>query len=143
MRHVTAYLTAENPKYTILPLRADNARMYQLLHDAERFVLYPDRQIKMTQMVDRKTYYSERGVRISGITLPDAIQLARMYGQESIVVEEIGLINVNTLTYNPIVGKHFGEDAYNQNIFVLVEGMPAVSFEIDFETTKRLPLGRD
>jgi hypothetical protein len=140
MKTVTAYISAENPRYQILPLRADNARMYQLLHDLSKVVVYPNRQIRLGQFVDRKTGYAEKSFRVAGIPLSEVIRLARIYGQESVVIEELGLLNANTLTYHPILEKYTGEEAYQREAFVLLEGMPAVSFKIDFKTTKRLEL---
>jgi hypothetical protein len=136
MKTVTVYITAENPHYNRLPLRMNNARMYQLLHDLRRLV--PFDKIQAGQFFDIPSGYTEHCYRASGIRLEDAIQLARFYGQESIVVEGLGLLNVNTLQYNPIKRKWVGAAALKRPMYTVLEGRAAVSFE--FDTTKQLRL---
>jgi hypothetical protein len=42
------------------------------------------------------------------------------------------------MTYNPIIKKYTGDEAYHRQAFTLIEGAPAVAYDIDFNTTRQL-----
>jgi len=132
----TIYISGENPKWHPTALRQNNALMYELLEELRRMV--PDKNIRLCQFFDRKTGYAEKSYRVIGIDLKDAVRLAKEYGQESIFIENKGLLHVSTMTLNPVTHKHIGEGAWRSSSFNLIEGMKAVSHEIDYTKERKI-----
>jgi hypothetical protein len=136
----TVFISAENPHHKLLPLRQNNALMYELLEELRRIV--PDKNIRLAQWFSRangyRNGYQEKLYRISGINIKDAVRLAHEYEQDNIYIEGKGALNVNSMTLNPIVREHIGEAAYRRPTFILIEGMKALSAEIDFDRSRSL-----
>lgn len=121
----------------MLPLRANDARMYELFHDLEMRLPYPKRQVRRVEFIDRTSSYSEKSFKVTGLSVKEAIQLAKAWGQKSIIIEGLGLLDIKTLTYHPILKKYEGEAAYHRPMFSIVEGEPMVAFDFDFKRKLR------
>lgn len=134
---VTVFISGENPNYTQMSLRQNNALMYELLEELRRVV--PDKNIRLCQFFDRSSGYHEKSFRITGINIKDAIRLGKSYGQESIFIENKGLLHLSTMMLEPITKKHIGEGAYRSKAFNLIEGMKAISHDIDPSKERPFP----
>ena len=134
---VRAFISAENPDYKKLPMRANNARMYQLEHDLE---VAGAKHVRSARFVDTSNGYTENSF-VADLPLSEAIRLGQAYQQESILVDGMGILNLHTFKVNPITAKHTGKSAERRTAFsVIFDGHEPkfVAYDIDFAKSRRL-----
>jgi len=132
----TVFISAENPLFRQQPLRWNNAQMNMLLHDLRERV--PDKNIKLVQFIDMKTGYSEESFKVTGVSIPDMIFLARYYKQKGFIIDGKGSLDIDTMMLNPQIKKYTGVAAYKMakqtgGVVSFVEGGHAVTYVLDFE----------
>jgi len=130
MNYVETFISAENPKYQVLGEIENKERMEMLLEDIQRVV--PSSRVRFTMFTDKSSGYTERGFAVIDLPLDSAIRLGRKYGQESILVSNLGLLNLKSLSINPVKKILYGEDALARTAFTKYAGGGAVSYDLDF-----------
>lgn len=133
----SVFISAENPDYKTIPMRANTARMYQLYHDLQTVGA---RNIRKAKFIDKTTGYSENSFH-ADLPLEQAIRLGKIWGQQSILVEGLGVLNLKNMRVNRITDTARGRAAEKRAAFSIIFGDRTprlVSYGIDFKHSKRL-----
>jgi len=102
--------------------------------------LVTDRNIRSATFVDkRRPSYSENWFRVVGLGLEDVIRLGRKYGQESVHIDGVGSLDVDSLIVTPEIARHHGKDATEKQVFAMIEGMGPIAWALDPKKKYKLP----